>query len=346
MNEKNQKKIFKNVILPIENVSYIERCSDGTKEASPYIYKNFLHKGKAVHLSERNTSRKGARYAHKMEENLYYQLFLEKEKNILERMKRCFRTNGHLESCVNPIELKKNVENRIKDLFLKKLKNLSMTRIYRRKVFNNRLDKLKKSILHMNQVYCSSIGVEYMHIEDKIQRDWIQKRLEERVCLKNTFDFSEKVRFLSDLIAAEELERYLEIRYPGEKRFSLEGIDVLIPMLKDMIIFSGNKKVDRIILGMTHRGRINVLANIFGKPLNKIFKDEVKDYKVSGDVKYHYGCFSKFNINGKTIKLNLSFNPSHLEIVNPVVMGIARGYMDRFKKRKKFCRLLYTAMLL
>ena len=329
--------------FPIENISYIEKyrnkekqnyfCNETSKKSFSEIKKT---DPSLISFSHLNLKNKFRLKKNNLENS--YQILLEKEKRIVSQIKRYFREKGHLESCLNPIELRKNtLRKSIQSFFLKKIQNLYKIQEKRdsNNLIVNRLNKLKDLIFRMNQIYCQSIGFEYMHIEDEDQRNWIQNKIE-KTCIfsKDIFETSEKIQFLSDLVSAEELEKYLAKVFPGEKRFSLEGIDVLIPMLRDIIISSEKQKITKIVLGMAHRGRINVLVNIFGKPLKKIFQkvDEMSREEFFGDVEYHYGGFSIFKIRNKTIELNLSFNPSHLEIVNPVVMGMTRGYIDKLKK--------------
>ncbi|MCV2528362.1 MAG: 2-oxoglutarate dehydrogenase E1 component [Candidatus Lightella neohaematopini] len=178
----------------------------------------------------------------------------------------------------------------------------------------------------MKKIYCNSIGIEYMYINNKAQKLWIQKYLEKNNNL--ILDNKKKIRLLEDLIIAEKFEHYLNYMFPKVKRFSLEGSDVLIPMLKEVIYYAISNNFNEIILGMSHRGRLNVLVNIFGKSINSII-NEFNDLISINDVKYHQGFFSKLKFNSKIIKLSLLFNPSHLEIIYPVVMGLVKSRTDK-----------------
>ncbi|HFT1682590.1 2-oxoglutarate dehydrogenase E1 component [Providencia stuartii] len=183
----------------------------------------------------------------------------------------------------------------------------------------------------LKRIYCGSIGAEYMHITNTEEKRWIQQRLES-VNVAEQFTKEEKRRFLAELTAAEGLERYLGAKFPGAKRFSLEGGDSLIPMLKDLIHHAGKQDTREVVLGMAHRGRLNVLINILGKKPAELFDEfagKHKDHSSAGDVKYHQGFSSDFQTEGSRVHLALAFNPSHLEIVSPVVIGSVRARRDR-----------------
>ena len=183
----------------------------------------------------------------------------------------------------------------------------------------------------LKRIYCGSIGAEYMHITNTEEKRWLQQRLES-VDVSKLFSADEKRRFLADLTAAEGLERYLGAKFPGAKRFSLEGGDSLIPMLKDLIRHAGKQDTREVVLGMAHRGRLTVLVNLFGKKPADLFDEfagKHKDHLGTGDVKYHQSFSSDFVTEGAQVHLALAFNPSHLEIVSPVVIGSVRARRDR-----------------
>ncbi|USH03369.1 2-oxoglutarate dehydrogenase E1 component [Grimontia kaedaensis] len=183
----------------------------------------------------------------------------------------------------------------------------------------------------LTKTYCGSIGAEYMHITNTEEKRWIQQRLES-VVGQPEFSSDEKVTLLEELTAAEGLERYLGAKFPGAKRFSLEGGDALIPMVKEVIRHSGTQGVREVVVGMAHRGRLNMLVNVLGKKPSELFDEFAGKHGESwgtGDVKYHQGFSSDFATPGGDVHLVLAFNPSHLEIVNPVVMGSVRARQDR-----------------
>ena len=191
---------------------------------------------------------------------------------------------------------------------------------------------LKEIVSHLQQVYCRSVGVEFVYMREPEKVDWIIKRVHQNA---NTPSFSaeEKNHILKKMIQATGFESYLHTRFPGQKRFSLEGGEALIPALDTVIEHGAGMGAKEFILGMAHRGRLNVLANIFNKPYHQLFSEFVaKDYLedgFDGDVKYHLG-FDRIEKtdNGHEVKMTLCPNPSHLEAVDPVVEGMARQIID------------------
>lgn len=185
--------------------------------------------------------------------------------------------------------------------------------------------------------YCRSIGVEYMHINETEIKRWIQQRLESCHATPQ-FDKDQKIRILERVIAANVLEEFLHTKYVGQKRFSLEGGESLNPLLDVLVQSSGSAGVKEIVIGMAHRGRLNVLVNTIGKNPDELF-DEFEGKNVreigSGDVKYHLGYSSDIETPGGNVHLTLAFNPSHLEIIDPVVEGSVRARQER---RKDFAR--------
>ncbi|KAF0193140.1 MAG: 2-oxoglutarate dehydrogenase E1 component [Gammaproteobacteria bacterium] len=188
---------------------------------------------------------------------------------------------------------------------------------------------LKKILQHLKDTYCRTIGVEYMHITNTEQKRWIQERLE-RACATPDFGAEMKRHILGRIVAAEGLEKYLHTKYVGQKRFSLEGGESVIPALDEIVQRAGSSGIEEVVLGMTHRGRLNVLVNILGKSPADLFKEfegffDRKTLGGSGDVKYHQGFSSDIRTAGGVVHLALAFNPSHLEIVDPVVQGSVRA---------------------
>lgn len=196
-------------------------------------------------------------------------------------------------------------------------------------------DTMKLSDIHeaLENIYCGSIGAEYMHIVSTEEKRWIQQRLE-GVFGKPKFEKEHQTKILKELIAADGLEKYLGSKFPGAKRFSLEGGDSLVPLLKELISRSGEQGAKEVVIGMAHRGRLNVLVNVLGKKPQDLFDEFAGKHdssKGSGDVKYHMGFSSDYATPGGDVHLALAFNPSHLEIVNPVVMGSVKARMDRLQ---------------
>lgn len=175
----------------------------------------------------------------------------------------------------------------------------------------------------LKETYCGSIGVEYMYMSDIAEKRWLQERLEPARG-KATYSGQDKTRLLERLTAAETLERYLHTKYVGQKRFSLEGGESLIVSMDEVVRTGGSNGIKEIVIGMAHRGRLNVLVNTLGKTPQMLFNEFEGKKKIelsSGDVKYHMGYSSDLNTSGGPVHLTLAFNPSHLEIVNPVVEG-------------------------
>ena len=193
---------------------------------------------------------------------------------------------------------------------------------------------LRDILTALERTYCGHIGPEFMHITDSAQKHWLQERLE-RVHSKPSMDADTRRHVFSRIMRAEEFERFLHTRYAGQKRFSLEGAESLVPMMGALIQNAGSHGVKEIILGMAHRGRLNVLANVMGKSLSDIFSDfegdRIEDANGSGDVKYHMGFSSDIRTPGGIVHLSLGFNPSHLEIITPVVLGSVRARQCRRK---------------
>jgi 2-oxoglutarate dehydrogenase E1 component len=194
--------------------------------------------------------------------------------------------------------------------------------------------KLRDIIALCERVYCGSIGTEAIHITDTAKRRWLQERLETGKG-HYTINDDERRRILHKLTAAEGLEKYLHTRYVGQKRFSLEGGDSLIPLLHETMLHAGSSGVEEVVIGMAHRGRLNVLVNILGKSPAMLFSEfeglRSDDPLRSGDVKYHLGYASDIKTPGGPLHMALAFNPSHLEIVDPVVLGSARARQVRRK---------------
>ncbi len=189
----------------------------------------------------------------------------------------------------------------------------------------------------LQKVYCGTIGIEYMHIMQLKEVEWIQKRMEQSWADFNP-SAQEKLRILDRLVVADGLEKYLGFKYVGQKRFSLEGGDSLIPMLDTIIDRGAANGIKDIVLGMAHRGRLNVLVNILGKEPAAVFagfEGKGIDESSSGDVKYHMGYSTDVKTKHGAIHLALAFNPSHLEIVSPVVQGSVRARQRRRKDMER-----------
>lgn len=190
---------------------------------------------------------------------------------------------------------------------------------------------LREILQALRETYCGTIGAEFMHITEPIEKRWWQQKLES-IRSKPSFSAAEKKHILDRLTAAEGLERYLHTKYVGQKRFSLEGGESFIASMDEVVQRAGESGVQEIVIGMAHRGRLNVLVNTLGKMPKDLFAEfdhTAKEDLPSGDVKYHQGFSSDVTTAGGPVHLSLAFNPSHLEIVNPVVEGSVKARLDR-----------------
>ena len=197
--------------------------------------------------------------------------------------------------------------------------------------FGKEVMSLRDLLNALRETYCASVGAEYMYISDQTQKRWWQEKLES-IRSKPAFNADKKKAILDRLTAAEGLERFLHTKYVGQKRFSLEGGESFIAAMDEVIQQAGAQGVQEIVIGMAHRGRLNVLVNILGKMPKDLFAEfdhTAPEELPAGDVKYHQGFSSDVSTPGGPVHLSLAFNPSHLEIVNPVVEGSVRARMDR-----------------
>jgi 2-oxoglutarate dehydrogenase E1 component len=193
--------------------------------------------------------------------------------------------------------------------------------------------KLREILAELKLIYCDTIGAEFAHVSDTEERLWLQDNFQaER--LQHRFSADEKKNILWQLTAAEGLERYLHTKYVGQKRFSLEGGESLIALLDEMVQEAGKDGIEEAIIGMAHRGRLNVLVNLLGKSPKDLFSEfegqyDLKKLRGSGDVKYHKGFSADLKTGSGNVHVALAFNPSHLEVVNPVVEGSVRARQER-----------------
>lgn len=247
-----------------------------------------------------------------------------------------YRTRGHLFTKTNPVRERRKYSPTLD------IENFGLSQADLETVFQAGIQigigpaKLKDIIAHLQQTYCQSIGAEYMYIRNPEIIEWLQKKMEST---KNTPNYSieEKKVILNKLNQAVVFENFLHTKFVGQKRFSLEGIETLIPALDAVCEKGADLGVEDFVIGMAHRGRLNVLANILNKTYKDIFAEfeghQTEDGNTNGDVKYHLGYSSDLLSNkGKKVHLSLTPNPSHLEAVAPVVEGITRAKIDRIHK--------------
>jgi len=255
---------------------------------------------------------------------------LEKQSRVI-RLINMYRVRGHLLADLNPIgwEVLSHPEL---DLSYNGLTVWDLDREFLTDGLpGGRKMSLRRIIDTLRDAYCGTVGVDYMHISDPEQKHWIQNRVEGP---QDELDREEKLHTLDRLNAAESFERFLHAKYTGHKRFSLEGAESVIPMLDSLLEAAADDRMIEAVMGMSHRGRLNVLANTVGKPLGEIFREFEGDIdpdsvQGSGDVKYHLGMTGRFTSReGNSMALVLASNPSHLEAVDPVVEGMARAKQD------------------
>ncbi len=257
-------------------------------------------------------------------------------------MIRAYRMRGHLHANLDPLGIAKPLED---------YDELSPTTYgfteadYDRPIFIDNVLGLEFATIRqmldiLRRTYCSTLGVEFMHISHPEEKAWIQARIEGP---DKGIEFTEngKKAILQKLVEAEGFEQFIDVKYKGTKRFGLDGGEALIPALEQIVKRGGSLGLKEIVLGMAHRGRLNVLSQVMAKPHRAIFHEfkggsfAPDDVEGSGDVKYHLGASSDREFDGNKVHLSLTANPSHLEIVNPVVMGKARAKQDLISGRKR-----------
>ncbi len=250
-----------------------------------------------------------------------------------------YRVRGHLMADTNPLEYEQRMHPDL-DVLQHGLTLWDLDREFATGGFGGRpLMKLREILGVLRDSYTRTVGIEYMHIQDPDQREWIQAHVE--VAHERT-DREEQLRILHKLNEAEALESFLQTKYVGQKRFSLEGSESLIPLLDAVLIGASQDNIVEVAIGMPHRGRLNVLTNIAGKSYGQVFREFEGDFgddqvQGSGDVKYHLGTSGNFTApDGSTTRVYLAANPSHLEAVNPVLEGIVRAKQDRLPREDAF----------
>ena len=260
---------------------------------------------------------------------------VQKQARLVELI-NAYRTLGHLMADIDPLEYRQRTHP---DLDLER-HGLTLWDLDREFPVGNfggkdgRLYPLRDILIMLRDSYCRTIGVEYMHIQDREQRTWIQERFE---IPHVPWPKEEHLRILDKLNEAEIFETFLQTKFVGQKRFSLEGGESAIVFLDELCESAADNDLAEVCIGMPHRGRLNVLANVIGKSYGQIFREfegniDPRQAQGSGDVKYHLGAEGEFtSAAGKAIKASVAANPSHLEAVNPVVEGITRAKLDRLE---------------
>jgi len=260
---------------------------------------------------------------------------------------RAYRIRGHLMANLDPLgmmerkyldELDPSNQGFKKEDYNKK--------IYLREYMDRKYATVHEILSFLRKTYCSTIGVEYMHISDPIEKKWFRERMERKENQLNFTDTGKKF-ILNKLIQAEGFEKFLAVKFVGTKRFGIDGGEALIPALEQIIKRGGQLGVKEVKIGMPHRGRLNVLANLLQKSYKRIFNEFAGEFGSSivesaGDVKYHLGASSNREFDGNLVHISLTDNPSHLEAVDPVVLGQTRAkqFFHKDKKRQKVVPIL------
>ena len=260
---------------------------------------------------------------------------------------RAYRLRGHLLAKLDPLGLKKTeyLEELHPEYYGFKKSD------YKREIFlngvtNKKYSNISEILTFLNKTYCGPIGYEYMHISNPEERIWLRRRIEED---ENEIKFTKngKEAILNKLIQAEGFEKFLATKYVGTKRFGLDGAESLIPALEQIIKIGGQSQIKEVKIGMSHRGRLNVLANVLQKSYKRIFNEFAGEFNTisnegAGDVKYHLGASSNREFDGNPVHVSLTDNPSHLEAVNPVVLGQTRAkqFFHKDKERNKVIPIL------
>ncbi len=248
---------------------------------------------------------------------------------------RAYRIRGHFHAKLDPLGLEPEKNEEELDPHTYGFEEADLDRkIFLDKVLGLEFASMREIVAILRRTYCQTIGIEFMHISNAAQKSWIQARIEGRD-KEITFTREGKRAILNKLVEAEGFEKFLDVKYTGTKRFGLDGAESLIPALEQIIKRGGNLGVQEIVLGMPHRGRLNVLTQVMGKPHRALFHEfkggssTPEETEGSGDVKYHLGASSDREFDGNKVHLSLTANPSHLEIVDPVTLGKARAKQDQ-----------------
>ena len=259
---------------------------------------------------------------------------------------RSYRQRGHLISKVDPLEMRESeyLDELHPENYGFKKEDYEK-KIYLDGVINKEYSNIKEILSFLRKTYCGPIGYEYMHIANPTERKWFRDRVEKD---ENALEFTKngKNAILNKLIQAEGFEKFLHTKYVGTKRFGLDGAESLIPALEQIIKIGGQSKIKEVKIGMSHRGRLNILANVLQKSYKRIFNEfagEINNVDDdAGDVKYHLGASSDREFDGNSVHVSLTDNPSHLEAVNPVVLGQTRAkqFFHKDKYRNKVIPIL------
>jgi 2-oxoglutarate dehydrogenase E1 component len=261
---------------------------------------------------------------------------------------RAYRVRGHLAANLDPLSLSPKGHHPELDYRTYGFTDTDLDKtIFIDNVLGFAHPTLRQIVAKLNDTYAATVGVEFMHIQDPAQKAWIQEKVE-GVNVRQALTVDEKKALFGHLVRAEHFEKFLQLKYTGTKRFGIEGGEATLASLEEALAVSVKNGVQDVVLGMAHRGRLNVLCNFVGKPFAAVFSEfqgtpaHPEDVQGSGDVKYHMGTSNDRLVGGQKVHISLTANPSHLEAVNPVVVGKVRAKQDRLKdtERKRVMGIL------
>jgi 2-oxoglutarate dehydrogenase E1 component len=282
-------------------------------------------------------------------EKFNYQLLANSNKDSISAVSliRAYRLRGHLLANLDPLGMRESdyLDELHPEFYGFKKENYDK-KIFLNGVINRKDATIKEILKFLKKTYCGNVGYEFMHISNPDERKWFRDRIEQDT---NPLEFTKngKEAILNKLVQAEGFEKFLATKYVGTKRFGLDGGESLIPALEQIIKISGQSQVKEVKIGMSHRGRLNVLANVLQKSYKRIFNEFAGEFgntsdEGAGDVKYHLGASSNREFDGNSVHVSLTDNPSHLEAVNPVVLGQTRAkqFFHKDKERNKVIPIL------
>ena len=272
--------------------------------------------------------------------NITSEVSIDERQGKVIRLIQSYRNRGHLKANLDPLGMMERRFVEDLDIEFHGLSNEDLDQIFYTDTLDTGSDKLtlREIINRLEEIYCGNIGIECNHIMESEERRWFQRKFESKL-QEYSFDDEEKLNIFERLNSAEGLAKYLSAKYPGMKRFGIDGAESLVPLVESIIQNCGSMGANQICFGMAHRGRLNLLVNVLGKLPSDLFaafdEDSTLEGASTGDVKYHLGFSSNFDTKGGEVHVSLFNNPSHLEIVDPVVIGSVRARQDRIKDKDR-----------
>ena len=272
--------------------------------------------------------------------NITSEVSVDERQGKVIRLIQSYRNRGHLKAKLDPLGMMERRFVEDLDIEFHGLSNEDLDQVFYTDTLDIGSDKstLREIINRLEEIYCGNIGIECNHIMESQERRWFQRKFESKL-QEYSFDDEEKLNIFERLNSAEGLAKYLSAKYPGMKRFGIDGAESLVPLVESIIQNCGSMGANQICFGMAHRGRLNLLVNVLGKLPSDLFaafdEDSTLEGASTGDVKYHLGFSSNFDTKGGEVHVSLFNNPSHLEIVDPVVIGSVRARQDRIKDKDR-----------